>query len=236
MTGIRLHKFLSRAGVASRREAERLIARGSVKVNGKTITGPGMKIDPENDHVEMDGKTISVLKEMIYLLLHKPAGYTCTHRTFPGENNIFSLLPDYPGIHFAGRLDKDSSGLLLLTNDGDLTLRLTHPRYQQEKEYEVTTSRSVSRREIKVLLDGVNIGEGGANEIVRAVDIRSIRPNRISMVITQGRKRQVRRMLASLGHETTTLKRVRIKTLRLGRLQSGKWRTLSSDEIERLLE
>ncbi len=222
--------------MASRREAERLIVAGSVRVNGEAVTNPGTKIDPATDRVEVDGKPVSLPEEAVYLMLHKPAGYTCTRRGFRGEKNIFRLIPDHPGLHYVGRLDKDSSGLLILTNDGDLTMRLTHPRYGGEKEYEVSTSRPVSRSEIGALLGGVDIGEHGADENVRAVAIRPLGANRISMVITQGRKRQIRRMLAVVGHDVEELKRVRVKTLRLGTLPPGDWRRLSEEEVRRLLE
>jgi 23S rRNA pseudouridine2605 synthase len=233
MPTMRLQKFLSRAGIASRRRAEALIDEGRVRVNGETVDTRGVKVDPEADRVEVDGREVRLPERFTYLALHKPAGYSCTRSEEEGAPTVFRLLPDIPGLHHVGRLDKDSSGLLLLTNDGDMTVRLTHPRYGQEKEYVVVTGREVSAEEIGRLERGIDIGDE-EETIVRARRVRRIGPGRISMVLTQGKYRQVRRMLAVLGHEVIGLTRVRIKGLELGDLPEGEWRELTPEEITAL--
>jgi 23S rRNA pseudouridine2605 synthase len=231
---MRLQKFLARAGVASRRQAERLIAAGRIRLNGRIIDTPGVKVDPEEDRVEVDGQVVTIPKRHTYLLLNKPVGYTCTRSQSEGKHNIFHLLPKIPGLHYVGRLDKNSRGLLLLTNDGELTLRLTHPRFRHEKEYIVETEREITPEDVERLETEVDIGIE-RHETVRASRVRLLEPKRISLVLTQGRYRQVRRMLAALEHEVVDLCRVRIKGLEIGTLPPGKWRRLTPEEVEGLL-
>ncbi len=235
MDKIRLQKFISQAGLTSRRKAEELIAQGLVKVNGQTICTLGVKVDPVKDIVCVNGRTVEIKQGSICIMLNKPRGYTCTKRIFKGEKNVFALLPKYKHLHCVGRLDKNSTGLLLLTNDGELTYRLTHPRFEQEKEYKVSMKRHVGLAQQKILLRGVDIGEGN-RQIVRAKIIKQITPTCLSIVITQGYKRQLRRMFDAIGHKVASLKRIRIKNLYLGDLKQGKWRRLSAAEQKALYD
>lgn len=240
--GERLARFLAHAGVASRRHAENLIAAGRVQVNGVTVREQGSRIHPEHDVVQVDGKVVQTTSQQIYLMLHKPTGYLCTVSDPQGRPTVLDLLPPelrkwrvYP----VGRLDYDTSGLLLLTNDGDFALHLTHPHYGLEKHYEALVQGQPDHAALHALRKGVVITEDNGRKYKTAparVDSvqRSGEYTRISLTIHEGRKRQVRRMLASLGMVVVTLKRVGIGPLTLSGLPSGKWRYLTEEEIQGL--
>lgn len=238
MDKIVLQKFISQSGFCSRRKAEELIRDGLVAVNGDTAE-LGMKVS-ENDKVKVGDKNIGLAEKKIYIKLNKLVGYTCTNRSFDKEKNVFELLSDIklPRLYIVGRLDKNSRGLLLLTNDGELTEKLTHPRYEHEKEYEVEViSRKegvrVNDNEIeKRLLEGVDIGEGDGT--YRAKKVKIIGDNRFSIVLTEGKKRQIRRMLGALACEVIDLERVRIGSLEIGDLGLGRWGYLSDEELVNL--
>ena len=242
--GERLVRFLAHAGVASRRHAENIIAAGRVRVNGVIIREPGSRIDPEHDIVLVDGKVVQVSSQHVYLMLHKPTGYLSTVSDPQGRSTVLDLFPPELRelrIYPVGRLDYDTSGLLLLTNDGDFALHLTHPRYAQDKHYEVLMQGRPSGVALNMLRQGVVITEdNGRKHKTAPAKIGPIRHEgdntRLSLTIHEGRKRQIRRMLATLGLTVIALKRVGIGTVTLSGLPTGKWRYLTEKEIQALSE
>lgn len=226
--GERLQKLLSRAGLASRRTAETWIAAGRVTVNG-VVASIGDRARPGDD-VRLDGHQVVSEREHVTYLLHKPTGVVSAVRDDRGRRTVIDLLPPEPGLHPVGRLDLDSEGLLLVTTDGDLTLRLTHPRYGHEKEYRLWCREgTVDGGALRQLVNGVALDDGSARA-------RSARPvdGGCVLVLGEGRKRQARRMLAAVGYRVTRLLRTRVDGLRLGDLPPGSYRRLTADEVERL--
>jgi 23S rRNA pseudouridine2605 synthase len=224
----RLQKYLARAGVASRRKAEELIISGRVTVNGQ-IAELGNKVQAGDD-VRLDGKRVEKMVGTITYMLNKPAGYVTTADDEMGRQTVLELLPNTPGLHPVGRLDMDSEGLLLLTTDGDLTLRLTHPRFEHEKEYDVTCKEGeVQAGELSILERGLELDDGKAKALVAKRT-----PNGCKLVLAEGRNRQVRRMLAKVGYTVTRLVRTRIARLELGGLPSGQYRELTPDDLKLL--
>jgi pseudouridine synthase len=243
LEGERLARFLAHAGVASRRHAEELIAAGRVQVNGTTISTQGARINPDLDRVSVDGKPVRSVQQHVYLLLNKPAGYISTAHDPQGRPTVLDLLPPelrelrvYP----VGRLDVDTSGLLLLTNDGDFALRMTHPRYSMEKHYEALVQGQLTPEELAALRKGVMIREddGGLHKTVpaRVRQLSGAGPesSRISLTIHEGHKRQVRRMLAAVGHQVQELTRVGLGPLTLRNVAEGRWRHLTEAELRML--
>jgi 23S rRNA pseudouridine2605 synthase len=238
--GERLARFLAHAGIASRRHAEVLIAAGRVKVNGEVVTAQGTRIDPEHDVVLVDGKAVHSTEERVYLLLHKPSGYVTTARDPEGRPTVLDLLP--PAIRAlrvypVGRLDRDTSGFLLLTNDGDFALRLSHPRYSLEKHYHALLNDCPTKDELEQLRHGVTFREDdGSMFTTSPARVRVLRRQGhacwLELAIHEGRKRQIRRMLAAIGHTVSQLERAGIGTLTLGDLPVGKWRYLTEDEVQ----
>jgi pseudouridine synthase len=230
----RLHKFLSQAGVSSRRKCEELIAAGRVKVNGETVSALGSKVDPEHDRVEVDGQPVALPQEHVYLLLNKPAGYVSTVRDPQGRPTVVDLVNQAQRLYPVGRLDQDSEGLLLLTNDGELTQRLTHPSYEHEKEYQVLVEGRPTQNALQRLRAGVELEDG----LTCAADVTVVRIDTggtwLRFVIHEGRKRQLRRMCDAVGHPARRLIRVRLGTLTLGDLPPGQHRPLTAQERSRL--
>ncbi len=226
---MRLQKFLSRAGVCSRRKGEEYIAGARVSVNGQIIKILGTKIDPEKDIVAVDGKEIkfSSVKENIYIALNKPEGYITSCFDKNGKI-VLDLVDIKERIYPVGRLDKDSTGLLLLTDDGELHNRLSHPSYNHEKEYIVTTFKPVSSSALKKMAAGVVI-EG---EKTRKARIKKISSCAFRIVLKQGRNRQIRKMVKKTGNKVKSLQRIRMGNLRLGNLEKGAWRYLTHSEIK----
>ena len=239
----RLNRFLARAGVASRRSADTLIASGSVRVNGKRPPATGMLIDPSRDLVTVDGRAVKPPTTHRYLMLNKPLGVITTARDESSRTTVLDVIgaEGLAGhrVFPVGRLDADSTGLLLLTDDGDLAYRLMHPRYKVAKEYEVLTAGVPSRDNLDALRRGVQLDDGvtapAEVELVRATrgDRESARAE-LRVVIREGRHRQVRRMMDAVGHKTLALRRSAFGPLRLGRLKTGGFRLLSSGEVEAL--
>ncbi|MBI1812837.1 rRNA pseudouridine synthase [Candidatus Peregrinibacteria bacterium] len=236
----RLQKILSARGIASRRKAEEYIIQGMVKVNG-TVATLGQKADPEHDHIEVDGKILQARREMLYYVMNKPVGVVTTSAQRPKgikegkvEPTIRDLLPAmFRGKIFpVGRLDKDSEGLLLFTNDGVLSYRLTHPKFNHEKEYEVTLNRSVPLAAIQKLEQGFLLD----GSMTKPLKIAKVKPDVLHVTLTEGRNRQIRRMCQAVGFTVTKLKRVRIMTLEDHRLVSGSLRPLSDPEKIALLK
>ncbi len=225
----RLQKILSAAGVCSRRQAEEYLLGGRVTVNGK-VAGLGDKADPDVDAVAVDGKPIAKPEALTYLMLHKPRGYITTLSDEKGRPTVADLVRDCPArVWPVGRLDWDSEGLLLLTNDGELTNRLIHPSHEVEKEYIVTVSGDVDAA--VPILEGYMELDGAPLAPAR---VRVLGTDRLSIVIHEGKNRQVRRMCALAGLEVTRLKRVREGPLELGTLPRGTWRELTQAEVRAL--
>jgi 23S rRNA pseudouridine2605 synthase len=227
----RLQRALARGGFGSRRSCEELIAAGKVTVNG-TVATLGDKVDAAVDAVEVEGVRVNLDPNVRYLALHKPAGVVTTMRDPAGRPTIQGLLPDDgPRVFPVGRLDLDSEGLLLLTNDGDLAEALTHPRYETEKEYLVEVSATPTPKHVAALRRGVDLDDGPARARRAHIVGTHGGKGQLAIVMTEGRKREVRRMLAALGLPVTRLLRVRIGPVALGRLPAGERRELTADEL-----
>jgi len=223
---VRLNRFLAAAGISSRRGADELIAGGRVTVNGKPCRDFHFQPAP-TDYVKVDGKLVHQ-RTPVYILLNKPAGFVCTRRDPNTTDTIYDLLPPkFSSLAYVGRLDAQSEGLLLLTNDGDFAQCLTHPRFKIEKEYEVVLDRAATSDLAQKLLRGVVLDGKHA----RAKRVQQISPTRLRMVLEQGINRQVRRMLECFGFHAKKLTRVRMGNLRLQDLPRGKWRHLSAQEV-----
>ena len=233
---VRLQKYLAEAGIASRRRCEELIEEGRVSVNGQPIRVLGTKIDPERDSVTVDGKPV-VIERKVYIALHKPAGFICTNHDTEGRRRAVDLLPrSLPRVYSVGRLDKDSEGLLLLTNDGTFSLRLTHPRYKMSKTYSVEVEGELKSAEIARLLKGVRHD----GELLRAKRIFQVRPQgkttELRLVLSEGKKRQIRRMMATVGHPVRRLVRLAVGPVELGTLAISQWRHLTHEEVSKLTQ
>ncbi len=223
--------MLARAGLGSRRSVEVLIAEGRVSVNGRPAE-LGNRVDPAMDRITVDGVPVPTDPELRYFVLNKPAGVTSTLRDPHAERTVAAFLPPgEPRLVPVGRLDRDSEGLLLLTNDGDLAHRLLHPGYGVEKEYLVEVEGEISRQAIGRLVRGVLLQDGPARVLKAALVERSRGRSALTVVMGEGRKREVRRMLAAVGHQVTRLVRVRIGPVRLDRLRPGEIRPLGSEEV-----
>lgn len=226
-TTIKISKYLAQAGVASRRGGETLVEQGLIFVNGKKITDPAVRINSKKDKIAYQGKILEIDKK-VYYLLNKPLGYTCTAQDSHAKKLITALVPRQPKVWPVGRLDKMTSGLIIMTNDGDLTLKLTHPRYEIEKEYELSANHSLSSVEIKMIQKGVSLEDG----FIRPDRFEQIGPNRYRITIHSGKKRVVRRIIEKIGKSVAKLKRIRAGSLVLDDLPSGKWRQLCEKEIQ----
>lgn len=230
MALMRLHKYLSTAGVCSRRQGEEYIKNGRIRVNGQVITAVGTKIDPDTDRVEFDGKLVEMTANPVYIALNKPRGYvtSCSH---PGEKIVLDLVDIPERIYPVGRLDKDSIGLLLLTNDGRLHHRLSHPSYDHEKEYNVTVSKPISNSALQRIARGMPL----MGTKTREAAVERISSRRFRIVLREGKNRQIRRMINKVGNRVTRLKRTRVSNIRLGKLAEGNWRYLTQNEKKALL-
>ncbi|RMH20907.1 MAG: rRNA pseudouridine synthase [Gemmatimonadetes bacterium] len=233
---MRLQKFLSRAGVASRREAEGLIAAGRVAVNGRVVTEPGTRVAPEVDRVQVDGRAVG-LPAPRWIAFHKPAGVLTTARDTHGRRTVYDVLgPGARGLRYVGRLDRDTTGLLLLTNEGDVAERLLRPARGVEREYRALVRGGVAPEALERLLRGVTLDDGPARaRAAEALDERGGNTE-LRLVLTEGRKREVRRMLDAVGHPVLALRRVRFGPVELGDLPEGEWRELNEDEVRALTE
>jgi 23S rRNA pseudouridine2604 synthase len=245
MEKIVLQKFIADSGHCSRRQATELIKAGKVKVNGR-VAEPGLKVFI-NDEVRIGRKKIGPAAEKIYIIINKPEGYVCTNRSFKNEHNIFELLVSSgqelkQRLFVVGRLDKNSRGLVLLTNDGELAQRIAHPSFRHEKQYEVRISKlhtPIPKSRISEIIDNFTKGIKIDGKPVKAKRVQYLGDYRFSLVLTQGMKRQIRRMFAAVGLKVTDLKRTRIgcqgRGIELGGLKCGQWRKLSLSEIKKLV-
>ena len=231
MALIRLQKFLSMAGVCSRRHGEKYITDGLVRVNGKVVTKLGTKVDSEKDRVEIKGKPAVIKQDLVYIALNKPKGYVTSCRQ-PGDKIVLDLLDISRRVYPVGRLDKDSTGLLLLTNDGGLHHRLSHPSFDHEKEYEVTVANAMTDKGLLNMEQGMPI----MGTKTRPAETKRISPKRFRIVLKEGKNRQIRRMAGKTGNHVTRLKRIRAANIRLGRLAIGNWRYLTEKEKDALLK
>jgi 23S rRNA pseudouridine2605 synthase len=230
MTDERLHKVIARAGVTSRRKAEDLIAAGRVAVNGRVVSELGVKVDPEHDRIQVDGRPLGGAAPE-YWLLHKPVGVITTVEDPWGRPTARELVPTRARVFPVGRLDVDSSGLLLFTNDGALAHRLTHPRHQHEKEYRVLVDGRPSADALRRLRRGVTLDDG----VTAPAEVRVLEETPdgtwLAVVLREGRKRQIRRMLDAVGYPVLALARVRMGPIGLGGLSAGQARRLTEDEV-----
>ncbi len=228
---MRLQKFLSIAGICSRRKGEEYISSGRIKVNGDIITTPGTKIDSGKDHVEFDGKPVKLKLKKVYIALNKPEGYvsSCNQKK---DKIVLDIVKVPQRVYPVGRLDKNSCGLLLLTNDGNLHQKLSHPSFDHEKEYDVTVALPISKGDLKLMAKGMNI----LGSITRPSEVKRISKNIFRIILKEGRNRQIRRMVKKLKNNVIHLKRIRIANIKLGNLPKGKWRYLTDKEKKNLME
>jgi pseudouridine synthase len=235
MTLERLQKFLSRAGVASRRAAEEWIKAGRVSVNGQVVTEMGAKVDSDRDKVKVDGRLVKGGLPPVTMMLHKPSGYVSTRKDPQGRRVVMELVGEglrgrlYP----VGRLDYDATGLLLLTSDGDLAHRLMHPRYQVPRTYRVTVAGEVFRRTLEEIAAGVEI-DGRVVAAAVALKKREEDKTVLELTVWEGRYHLVKRLMEKVGHPVLKLKRIAVGTLRLGQLTRGVYRMLTPEEVAAL--
>ena len=232
---VRLQKFLADAGLASRRASEQVILAGRVEVNGQTVQVLGTKIDPTRDRVTVDGTAVKARRKL-YLALNKPRGYICSRKDPAKRRTIGDLLPkEWNMVYPVGRLDFDSEGLILLTNDGEFCLQLTHPRYGIRKKYLATVEGRVEPKILNQFTRGV-VHEG---ERLKAEKVRLLSANNshsvVEVELAEGKYREVRRLFESQGLAVSRLRRTQIGRIKLGELPAGKWRTLSEPEIRGLV-
>jgi 23S rRNA pseudouridine2605 synthase len=226
---VRLNKFIAQSGAASRRKADLLIEAGQVSINGRVIKELGTQVDPINDRVVVEGLTIRLPNIKSYIAFYKPRG-TLSTVSGPGETlEPFLAEMRDPGLFHVGRLDKDSEGLLLITNDGEWANRVTHPRYQTSKEYELELDRAISTVEVERLLQGVELDDG----LFKADALEEVGPKKLRVTIHDGRNRVLRRVFAQLGCEVNLLKRLRIGEVRLGRMKPGQWKSIDPQHINK---
>ncbi len=233
----RLQKILSQAGVASRRAAEKMIAEGRVTVNGKTVTEPGVKADAADDRIAVDGKPLAEAERLRYYLLNKPKGYISTAKDERGRRTVLDLLPETAErLYPVGRLDNNTEGLLLLTNDGALTNALLHPAREIQKTYVAVVEGQVTAGELRRLRQGVELADGLTAPAGAFLVERDVAADRTKMEITlhEGRNRQVRRMCEAVGHRVRSLKRIQFAGLTLDGLRRGASRPLTRDEVRGL--
>lgn len=231
MMPVRLQKFLSGAGVCSRRQGEKYITDGLVAVNGRIITELGTRVDPEIDRVEFRGRLVKAQQDLIYIALHKPRGYVTTCDQ-PGARIVMDLVDISGRVYPVGRLDKDSSGLLLLTNDGRLHHTLSHPSFDHEKEYDVKVKSPISDSALEKMARGLPM----MGTRTREARITRVSGQRFRIVLREGKNRQIRRMVRKVGNQVSALKRIRMAGIRLGSLEPGAWRYLSAKERGSLLK
>ena len=234
---MRLNKYISASGFASRRRGEILIAEGRVKVNGVVVTDPARNVDPETDEIEMNGKPLIVKSEKRYFLLNKPAGYIVTKTDTHGRNTVMELLgSEAAGLFPVGRLDIDTTGVLILTDDGDLAQKLTHPSFGVDKKYLAVVYGKIDEDAVRKFREGLVLEDGPVSpaelKILKAGNSHSV----VEVVLHQGKKRQVKRMLLEVGYRVKKLERISFGGLTVKGVPIGKYRRLTPEEVEKLLE
>jgi 23S rRNA pseudouridine2605 synthase len=232
----RVQKLLSRAGYGSRRGCEKFIEAGRVTVNGEKVT-LGAKADPKQDDIRLDGKLIGKPEKKVYIALNKPRNMLSLDAPDDPRPSVFDIVKDERHLYPVGRLDYDSEGLVLLTNDGRLADRLTHPRYEHDKQYEVRVTRRPDEEQLEIWRRGVVL-EDGYRTLPAVVEVKSMTKSGAWLLVTlrEGKNRQIRRMGARIGLPVRQIRRIRIGPLELGKLQPGNYRYLKPEEIQELLE
>lgn len=230
---VRLNKFISGSGYTSRRKTDELILEGRVSVNGRMVTELGTRVNPEKDIIKVDGEVIRNKSRLIYILLNKPAGYITTTSDEKNRPTVLDLIKIRERIYPVGRLDYDTEGLLILTNDGELANKLMHPKHEVEKTYFVKVNRPMDEKAIKRLTDGIPI-EGRKTSKAKLSIIPKTENKQFRITIHEGRNRQVRRMLESVGLFVRKLKRIEFAGLNVKGMRLGEWRELSGKEVQRL--
>lgn len=231
----RLQKYMASCGVASRRKCEEIILEGKVKVNGVLVTELGIKVNPLNDEVEYNGKIITKEEKKVYIMLNKPEGYISSVKDEKGRATILDIVNVEERVYPIGRLDYDSSGLLLLTNDGEIYNKIIHPREELTKKYIAVVKGEVTNKDIEAFKKGVDIG----GYITAPAELRIISYDKdistIEVGIHEGKNRQIRKMCAAINHEVLSLKRISIGELKLGYLKRGEWRELKQEEVQYII-
>lgn len=238
MSEIRLQKYIAEAGIASRRKAEELILQGKVQINGKVVTELGIKVNPDKDEVICNGNKIGKQEKKVYILLNKPIGYVTTTRDQFQRDTVLDLVKVKERILPVGRLDMYTSGALILTNDGEFIYRVTHPKYEIEKTYQVTVKGIVTEEEIEQLKQGVRIDNyisGKAKVKILKTD-KEKDLSRIEITIHEGKNREVRKMCEAIGRKVLALHRTKIGNISVKDLRLGTWRYLKPNEIKSLLD
>ncbi len=230
MPMVRLQKFLSSAGVCSRRQGEEYIKKGYVKVNGEVVIELGTKVDPTRDRIEIDRELIKEAQNRVYIVLNKPKGYVTSCKQ-PEDKIVLDLIDISERIFPVGRLDKASTGLLILTNDGLLHHRISHPSHDHEKEYEVVLAKPIPNGALKKMEKGLPM----MGTKTRSAKIEKISSTRFRIVLKEGKNKQIRRMVRKVGNRVLRLKRIRISNIRLGTLAEGRWRYLTEKEKKGLI-
>jgi 23S rRNA pseudouridine2605 synthase len=230
----RLQKVLAAAGLGSRRDCEDLIREGRVEVDRQVVTELGTRVDPSRQEIRVDGETLRQPKQL-YFAVNKPVGVVTTNRDPSGRARVIDLVPTDERVFAVGRLDRSSEGLILVTNDGEFANRITHPRYGVEKTYLVRVAGEANHKQLERLKRGVHLAEGFARAASIAVKKKHGQSTDLAIVLNEGRNREIRRILARVGHKVLTLKRVAVGPIKLGDLPSGGWRRLMPQEVEALL-
>lgn len=234
---MRINKYLASLGTASRRSVDRLIEEGRVKINDKVVS-LGQSVDPEKDRITVDDREIQNREEgKVYIILNKPAGYTSTAAKIKGEKNVLELVQSKVRLYPVGRLDRDSTGLILLINDGELAQKLTHPKFHIPKTYEVKVLGNVSNTQLEMMRKGIKLEDGVTKPADVKVKHQSLPHHSIiEITLYEGKKRQIRRMLAALHLHVLELKRISVGSIKLGNLPMGKYRNLTLEELKSLRE
>lgn len=223
----RLNKYISSCGICSRRKADELIQNGKVEVNGNVITNLGEKVE-DGDLVKVNGKRIFKEAKKVYIALNKPKGYVTTNSDQFGRKNVIDLIAEDVRVYPVGRLDMYTEGLLILTNDGEFSNMMMHPKNEINKTYVVSTDTNITKEQIERLQNGVDIGD----YITKPAIVKIVDKNKIEIIIHEGKNRQVRRMCEAVGINLLNLRRIKIGSVELGTLQTGKYRYLTKQEIE----
>jgi 23S rRNA pseudouridine2605 synthase len=230
MTKNRLSKILSNAGVASRRKCEEMIFKGLVSVNGTVILKPQHLVDPNTDKISVNDEKVRLEEPKVYYILNKPRGYVCSHNDKAHKNKAIDLLPKKYRLFTVGRLDKDTTGLIIVTNDGQLSHRIIHPSFEVQKEYLVKTNFEVSPEELSTISSGVNID----GEHIVPLKVTKVRKNTLKITVKEGKKHEVRKLVMQSGLEVKELARIRIGNLHLGNLALGEHKKVSLKELEEI--
>jgi 23S rRNA pseudouridine2605 synthase len=223
---MRLNRYIAQAGICSRRKADELILRGEIKINGKIVKELGVDVDIDQDLVECGNKNIKPTEEKVYFALNKPIGYITSSSSAQGKS-VLDLISSDKRIYPIGRLDKDSRGLILLTNDGDFAYKLTQAKFKHEKEYEVILDRQLTLTDKKKFEEDVVID----GEVIKGIKVGKIIGSKVNLILQEGVNRQIRRMAKKFGYEVKDLRRIRIGKLKLGNLIEGKWKKIIAKDV-----